>query len=50
MDITLCGGLAGEFSRGLIYRALQRLWRQAPISTGALLSIMEGPFTGNSER
>jgi len=44
------GGPTGEYSRGLIYWALQRLWRQAPFSTGALLSIMGDPFTGNSER
>jgi len=42
MDIILCGGLAGEFSRGLIYQALRRLWRWAPFSIAALLSIMGG--------
>jgi hypothetical protein len=39
-DIILCGGPAGEFSRGFVYRALQRLWRWAPFSIGALLRIM----------
>jgi len=48
-DIILHGGTAGEFSRGLVYRALGRLWRRAPSSIGALLTIMGGPFTGNSE-
>jgi len=42
MDITLCRGPTGEFSRRLVYRALQRLWREAPFSTGVLLSIMGG--------
>jgi len=50
MDIILCGGPTGEFSRGLVYRALRRLWRRAPFSIGALLNIMGRPFTGNSER
>jgi hypothetical protein len=50
MDSILRGGPAGEFSRGVVYRALQGLWRQAPFSIGALLSIMGSPFTGNSER
>jgi len=49
MDITLHGAPIGEFSRGLVYRALQRLWRQAPFSTVALLSIMGDLFTENSE-
>jgi len=42
MDITLCRGPTEEFSRRLVYRALQRLWREAPFSTGVLLSIMGG--------
>ena len=50
MYIILHGGPAGEFSRGLIYRTLQRLWGRAPFSIGALLNIMGGPFTRNSER
>ena len=50
MDIILRGGPAGEFSRGFVYRTLRRLWRRAPFSIGALLSIMASPFTGNSER
>ena len=49
-DIILHGGPAGEFSTGLVYWALQRLWRWAPFSLGTLLSIMRDPFTGNSER
>jgi len=49
-DIILCGGPAGEFSRGLVYRALRRLWRWTPFSIDALLSIMRDPLTGNSER
>jgi hypothetical protein len=40
MDIILCEGPTGEFSRGLVYWALQRLWRWAPFSIEALLSIM----------
>jgi len=39
-DIILQGGPTGEFSRGLIYWALRRLWRWAPFSIEALLSIM----------
>jgi len=42
MDIILHGGPAGEFSRGLVYWALRRLWRWAPFPIGALLSIMGG--------
>ena len=40
----------GNLVGGLSTRALQRLWRQAPISTGALSSIMEGQFNKDSER
>jgi len=50
MDNILHGGPAGEFSRGLVYWALRRLWRQAPFPIEALLSITGGLFTGNSER
>jgi len=49
-DIILCGGPTGEFSGGLVYWALRRLWRQALFSIRALLSIMGGLFTRNSER
>ena len=42
MDITLCGGPAGEFVRGLSAGDLRRPWRQASFSTGALLRIMGG--------
>jgi hypothetical protein len=49
-DITLRRGPAGEFSRGLVYRALRSLWRRAPLFIRDLLSIMGGPFTGNSEK
>ena len=50
IDITLRGGPAGEFVGGSSAGDLRRPWRQIPFSTGALLRIMEGPFTGNSER
>jgi len=50
MDITLYRGHAGEFSWGLVYRALRRLWRWTSFSTGALRSIMGDSFTRNSER
>jgi hypothetical protein len=48
-DIILRGGSTGEFSRGIVYRALRKLLRRAPFSIGALLSIVGGPFTGNSD-
>jgi len=50
MDITLHGGLAGEFVDGSSAGNLIRLWRQAPFSTEALLRIMGGTFIRNSER
>ena len=50
MDITLRGGSAGEFSRGLVYRGRQKSLETGTSFTGALFSIMRGPFTGNSER
>jgi len=49
-DVILRGGPAEQFSRGFVYRALQRLWRRAPFSTGDLLIIMGSLFTGNSDR
>jgi len=48
--IILRGGPGGEFSRGLVYRDLRKLWRRAHFSIRALLSFMGVPFTGNSER
>jgi hypothetical protein len=48
--IILHGVPLGNLVGGIVYRALRRLWRRAPFSIGALLSIMGGPFTGNSER
>jgi len=46
---ALLGNLV-EGGGGSSTGALQRLWRGAPFSTGALLSIMECPFTRNFER
>ena len=50
-DITLRGRPAGEFSRGIVYRGLEKALETGTSSTGALLSIMGGGlFTGKSER
>ena len=49
-DIILHGGRAGEINRGLVYRALRRLWRRESFSIGAPLIIIGSPFTGYSEK
>jgi hypothetical protein len=49
-DITLRGGSAGKFSRGLVYRGRKKALETGTSFTGALFSSMGGPFTGNSER
>jgi len=41
-DITLHGGPAGEFGRGLVYGGLEKALEMAPFSTEALLRIMGG--------
>ena len=41
-DIILRRGPAEEFSMGLVYRALRRLWRRSPFYIGSLLNIMGG--------
>jgi len=48
-DITLRGALLGKLVGGSSTGALRWLWRGAPFSTGALLSIMRDPLIGNSE-
>jgi len=49
-DITFRWGPTGEFSRGLVYRGLEKALETGASSTGAVLSIIRGPFTENSER
>jgi hypothetical protein len=48
-DITLRGCPVGEISRWLVYLGLAKALERGTFSTGALLSIMGGPLTGNSE-
>jgi len=49
-DIILHGGTTGEFSRGLFHRGLVKALETHTFIVGALLSIMGGLFTRNSER
>ena len=44
------GGPTGEFSRGLVYRALRRLWRHGTFLHKGPVEYLGGPFTRNSER
>jgi hypothetical protein len=50
MESLSMGAPMGNLAVGLSTGNLRRLWRQAPFPTGALLRIMWGLFTGNSER
>ena len=50
MKISHCGGSTGEFGRVLTYQGLEKALEMSTFSTGALLRIMGGPFTGNSKR
>jgi hypothetical protein len=47
MKITHRGGTTREFGRVLIYQVLEKALEMPPFSTGALLRIVGGPFTGN---
>jgi hypothetical protein len=49
MKITHRGGTTGDFGRVLIYQVLEKALEMANCSTGALLRIVGGPLTGNSE-
>jgi hypothetical protein len=42
-------GPAGEFAGNSSAEDLTRLWIRAPSSTGVLLRIVGGPFTGKSK-
>jgi len=49
-DITLCGGPAGEFGRGLVYRGLEKALETGTFLHKDPVKNHGGPFTGNSER
>ena len=48
-DITLCGGPAGELSRGLVYRGLAKALETGTFLQRGPVTFHGGPLTGNSE-
>jgi len=50
MDITLCGGPAGEFSIGLVYWDLAKALKTGTFLHKGPVKDHGGMLTGNSER